>query len=168
MGQIALQRDPMNSVWISLIFYTLGINWYYQMFFVFANWQWKQWMPGSSPSRIQGYPQDDGIGERIAKRRERLDLSWLTQKANKSPGTELALFTEAAGTLSVGWGCRTPPPWWRHRAPSQSGLRSPGKKVKSESPCAPKESSWKKNRERKKEKERKNDTGRPSFGEGGP
>ena len=30
---------------------------------------------GSSPSRIQGYPQDDGIGERIAKQREqRLDL----------------------------------------------------------------------------------------------
>ena len=32
-------------------------------------------VPGSIPSRIQGYPQDDGIGERIAKRRERLDLS---------------------------------------------------------------------------------------------
>ena len=32
-------------------------------------------VPGSSPSRIQGYPQDDGIGERIAKQREqRLDL----------------------------------------------------------------------------------------------
>ena len=30
---------------------------------------------GSSPSRIQGYPQDDGIDERIAKQREqRLDL----------------------------------------------------------------------------------------------
>jgi len=43
-------------------------------------------MPGSSPSRIQGYPQDDGIGERIAKRREqRLDLPWFTQKANKAP-----------------------------------------------------------------------------------
>ena len=40
----------------------------------------------SSPSRIQGYPQDDGIGERIAKQRElRLDLPWLTQKANKAP-----------------------------------------------------------------------------------
>ena len=32
MGQIALQRDPVNSVRIGLIFYTLGINWYYQMF----------------------------------------------------------------------------------------------------------------------------------------
>ena len=59
-------------------------------------------LPGYSPSRIQGYSQDDGIGERIAKRRERLDLTGLTQKANKAPGTELALFTEAAGTLSVG------------------------------------------------------------------
>ena len=39
---------------------------------VFANWQWKQWMPGSSPSRIQGYPQDDGLGERIAKREQGL------------------------------------------------------------------------------------------------
>ena len=60
-------------------------------------------LPGSSPSRIQGYPQDDGIGERIAKWREqRLDLPWLTQKANKAPGMELALFTEAAGALLVG------------------------------------------------------------------
>ena len=61
-----------------------------------------QYLLGSSPSRIQGYPQDDSIGERIAKRREqRLDLPWLTQKANKAPGTELALFTEATGALSV-------------------------------------------------------------------
>ena len=60
-------------------------------------------LPGSSPSRIQGYPQDDGIGEMIVKQREqRLDLPWLTQKANKAPGTELALFMEAAGALSVG------------------------------------------------------------------
>ena len=44
-------------------------------------------MPGSSPSRIQGYPQDDGIGKRIVKKgkRKRLDLPWFTQKANKAP-----------------------------------------------------------------------------------
>ena len=30
--------------------------------------------------------------------RKRLDLPWFTQKASKAPGTELALFTEAAGT----------------------------------------------------------------------
>ena len=61
-------------------------------------------MPGSSPSRIQGYPQDDGIGERIVKKgkRKRLDLPWFTQKANKAPGMELALFMEAVGALSVG------------------------------------------------------------------
>ena len=31
-------------------------------------------LPGSSPSRIQGYPQDDELGERIAKQRAGLDL----------------------------------------------------------------------------------------------
>jgi len=60
-------------------------------------------VPGSSPSRIQGYPQNYSIGERIAKQREkRLDLPWLTQEANKAPGTEPTLFTEAAGALLVG------------------------------------------------------------------
>ena len=71
------------------------------------------------------------------------------------PGTELALFTEAAGTLSVGGGCRTLPPGWRCRAPSRLGLRSTGKKVNSESPCAPRSHSWKKNREREKERKGK-------------
>ena len=44
-------------------------------------------MPGSSPSRIQGYPQDDGIGDKESKKRKRkrLDLPWFTQKANKAP-----------------------------------------------------------------------------------
>ena len=31
-------------------------------------------MLGSSASRIQGYPQDDDLGERIAKQRAGLDL----------------------------------------------------------------------------------------------
>ena len=31
-------------------------------------------LQGSSPSRIQGYPQDDNLGERIAKQRAGLDL----------------------------------------------------------------------------------------------
>ena len=74
---------------------------------------------------------------RIVKQEiKRLDLPWFTQKANKVPDTELSLFTEAAGPLLVGWGCRTPSPRWRCGAPSCSGLRSPGKKVNSESPCA--------------------------------
>ena len=61
-------------------------------------------LPGYSPSRIQGYPQDDGIGKRIVKKgkRKRLDLPWFTQKANKVPDTELVLFTESAGALSDG------------------------------------------------------------------
>ena len=113
-------------------------------------------MPGSSPSRIQGYPQHDGIGERIAKQREqRFDLPWLMQKDNKAPGTEPTLFTEATGALLVGWGHRTTPPWWRRRVPSLSGLRSPGKKSELREPLCPKESSWKKNRERKGEKNKK-------------
>ena len=126
-------------------------------------------LPGSIPSRIQGYPQDDRIGERIAKWREqRLDLPWLTQKANKAPGTELALFTEATGALSVGWGCRMPAPWWRCRAPSQSGLRSPGKKMNSESHCAPRSHPERRTEREKERKEKKNDTGRPSFSERSP
>ena len=60
-------------------------------------------LPGSSPSWIQGFPQDDGIGDKESKEeRKRLDLPWFTQKANKVPDTELALFTEAVGDLSVG------------------------------------------------------------------
>ena len=39
------------------------------------------------PSRIQGYPQDDGIGGKESKKTEtdRLDLPWFTQKANTAP-----------------------------------------------------------------------------------
>jgi len=29
-------------------------------------------------------------------------MPWFTQKANKAPGTGLALFMEASGTLSMG------------------------------------------------------------------
>ena len=76
-------------------------------------------LPGSSPSRIQGYRQDDSIGGRIAKQREqRLDLPWLTQKTNKAPVFQGVILKEQ--------------------------------------------------REKKKEKEKKNYTGRPSFGEWGP
>ena len=44
-------------------------------------------LPGSGPSRIQGYPQDDGIGGKESKKTEteRLDLPWFTQKANTAP-----------------------------------------------------------------------------------
>ena len=65
----------------------------------------------------------------------------------------LALFMEATGALSMEW---------RWRAPSRLGLRSPGKKVNSESLCAPGNLP-----EKKRERERKSDTGRPSLGETG-
>ena len=55
----------------------------------------------------------------------------------------LALFTKASGALSMGW---------RRRAPSPDGLRSPGRKVNSESLCAPGDQPEK---EREGERERK-------------
>ena len=57
----------------------------------------------------------------------------------------LALFTEASGALSVGW---------RRRAPSRSGLRSPGKKVNSEGLCAPGIQPEKRERERERKIQR--------------
>ena len=42
-------------------------------------------MPGSSPSRIPGYPQDDGLGNKDRKETTGLDLPWFTQIANKAP-----------------------------------------------------------------------------------
>ena len=39
---------------------------------------------------------------KVKGERKRLDLFWFTQKANKAPGMELALFTEVTGTLLVG------------------------------------------------------------------
>ena len=72
----------------------------------------------SSPSKIQGYPQDDVIGDKESKKteKERLDLPWFTQKANKSPVFQGVILKEEQ-------------------------------------------------REKKREHEKKNDTGRPSFGE---
>ena len=116
---------------------------------------WNQYVccQGPAPAGSRGTLRMTASVIRKVKKRERkrLDLPWFTQKANKAPGTELALFTEAAGALSVAWGRRTPPPWWRRRAPSRSGLRSPGKKVNSESPCAPR-SHPERRTEREKEK----------------
>ena len=75
-------------------------------------------LPGSSPSRIQGYPQDDGIGDKESKKteKERLDLPWFTQKANKAPVFQGVILKEEQ-------------------------------------------------REKRREKEKKNDTGRPSSEE---
>ena len=106
--------------------------------------------------------------KKVKGERKRLDLPWFTQKANKAPDSELALFTEAAGALSVGWGHRTPSPRWRRKAPSRTGLRSPGKKVNSESPCAPRTHPERRTERENERKGKKNETGRPSFSERGP
>ena len=103
---------------------------------------------------------------KVKGERKRLNLPWFTQKANKAPDMELALFTETAGALSVGWGCRTPSPQWRRRVPSRSGLRSPGKTQRA--PVFQVVTLKEAQREKKREKEKKNDTGRLSFGEQGP
>ena len=64
------------------------------------------------------------------------------QKASKVPDTGLALFTEASGILLIGR---------RSRVPSQEVLRSPGRKVNSESLCrAPRDQP-----EKERERERK-------------
>ena len=76
----------------------------------------------------------EGKGEKKA------DIPWFMQKANKAPDMGLALFTEASGALSMEW---------RRRAPSREGLRSPGRKVNSESLCAPRDHP---EREREREK----------------
>ena len=101
-----------------------------------------QFLPGSSPSRIQAYPQD----EWHRRESKEADSPWFTQKANKAPDMGLALFTEASGTVSMGR---------RRRVLSRLGLRSPGKKVNSESLCAPGNQPEKREREKEKEKERK-------------
>ena len=63
----------------------------------------------------------------------------------------LALFMEASGALSMGWRCR---------APSREGLRSPGRKVNSESLCTPGDQPEK---ERERERERESKTRGPKL-----
>ena len=75
----------------------------------------KGWLPGSSPSRIQGCPQDDGLGDKDRNVESRALSSFITQKANKAVFQGVILKEEQ--------------------------------------------------REKRREKEKKNDTGRPSFGE---
>ena len=65
-------------------------------------------LPGSSPGWIQGFPQEDGVGEKNSKA-ERLEAhyNWFMQKVNKTPDIMFILTTEAAGTLSNCWRCPT-------------------------------------------------------------
>jgi len=85
-----------------------------------------RYIPGSRPSRIQGFPQEDSVGDKESKEeRKRLDLPWSTHKANKAPDMELALFTEAAGT-----------PWWGEDAgrplPGEDAGRLPASGLRSD------------------------------------
>ena len=66
--------------------------------------------------------------DKKAEERERGWYSLVYAESQWSPCIGLALFTKASGTLLMGWRCRVP---------SQEGLRSPGRKVKSESLCTP-------------------------------
>ena len=66
------------------------------------------------------------------------------QKANKAPDTGLALFTEASGALSMEGTCKVP---------SREGLRSPGRKVNSESLCRAPRDQPEKEREGEREPE---------------
>ena len=77
------------------------------------------------------------------------------QKANKAPAWDLHCSRRPQVPSQI---AEDAPPW----APSQVSLRSPGREVNSEGPCAPGSQA------EKKEEEGKNDTGRLSFGEQGP
>ena len=69
-------------------------------------------------------------------------------------------FTESqksCKSCSVHIGCRCPPILprkWRHRAPSHSGLSSPGQKVNAESHCAPRDQPEKESKRIKKERKK--------------
>ena len=58
-------------------------------------------LPGCSPGWIQGFPWEDGVGEKNSKA-ERLEAhyNWFMQKVNKTPDIMFTLTTEAAGALS--------------------------------------------------------------------
>ena len=101
------------------------------------------------------------MNEWMNEERIEADIPWFTQKANNAP---------RQGTCSVHVGRRRPPGLpreWRRRAPSRSGLRSPGRKVNTESLYAPRDQPEKESK-REREKERKKDTGEPGFCGTGP
>ena len=64
---------------------------------------------GSSPSGIQGFPQEDSVGDQNSKAGiyQMLNNNWFTREINKVRDTKLALTTEAAGTLSNSGRCPT-------------------------------------------------------------
>ena len=67
--------------------------------------------------------------KKIEERKE-ADIPWFTQKANKAPAQDLLCSHRPQTPSRIAEGA---PPW----APSRVGLRSPGRKVNAEGPCAP-------------------------------
>jgi len=65
-------------------------------------------LSGVQPQLDPGIPsgercrQIEKVKEIDKRGKNRLNLPWFTQKANKVPDTELVLFTESAGALSDG------------------------------------------------------------------
>ena len=57
-------------------------------------------------------------------------MPWFMQKANKAPAWDLLCLCRPQAPSQIVEGA---PPW----APSRLGLRSPGRKVNAEGPCAP-------------------------------
>ena len=102
---------------------------------------------GPAPAGSRDILRMNSVGKRDeSKRREKeAYIPWFTQKANKVLEMGLALFTEASGALLM---------WWKCRALSQEGLRSPGRKVNSEGLCASGDQPEKRERERERERKR--------------
>ena len=125
-------------------------------------------LAGVQPQQDPGVPSGWMVLVRGEGREERIEanIPWFTQKANKAPDKGLALFTEAAGTLSPEWRCRAPSSWnedterllhWVLEA--QAGKRMQRASVLQG--ISLKKSGRK--REKGGERERMIDTGRPSF-----
>ena len=118
-------------------------------------WMWELdhkegWVPKNQCSRIVvlcwGPLMDRNLvvrSQRLeSKRQKEADIPWFMQRTNKALDTGPASLTKASGALSRGW---------RHKVPSQEGLRSPGRKVSTTGLHAP-ENQPEKEREREKQK----------------
>ena len=116
--------------------------------FFFASRAFAGVQPPQDPGEPSGETAlvNEWMNEWMREERIEADIPWFTQKANKVP---------RQGTCSVHGARRRPPGLpreWRRRAPSPSGLRSPGRKVNAESLYVPRDQPEK---ESKREKERK-------------
>ena len=100
--------------------------------------------PLQDPGELSG--EMAWANEWMREERIEADIPWFTQKANKAP---------RQGTCSVHVSCKYSPSLrreWRCRAPSHSGLRSPGRKLNTESHCAPRVQPGKENKRKKERK----------------